>query len=333
MSPEEKKVRKIKAKNSTPTKVQAQTQAQIQPQPTTQFQSTQVPPEQLAPVFEQPQQIPQQPQSPAQPPVYQQPAQTPFPQQPPAQPMQPPAAPQPAYTQTPTYAQPQQPAMAAPPGQLATPMTQHGKVPVQGSSAQQTITQPIVEKPAKGKAKAKRSRRGKANKATKPTAIKNKGKIKYSQYRYRTSLLKGTFLPILFMVMSFLMLNNAVYEFQGFFEYDMNMILFGLVLGLVIMIGIPIANAARAKNKPNTGTSLNVLAGVVIVLVYIVADVAIAMFINLALAWQFSMGFFAAAFFPALIIGLYEIASKGKLYIQEPPDDVKEERKLVFVPS
>ena len=186
----------------------------------------------------------------------------------------------------------------------------------------------------------KKSRKGKAPEA--PAAAK--GKPKFTQVRYRTRIIKGSFLPILFGIISLILLNNTVLQYPDYYKYETLLILFGFLLGIGSMIGVTASNLSRAKSKApkgvnyaapgyNPGINLSSMLGLAVFIPFIIINIVLALFFGLALAWQFSIGFFFAAIFPILIVLLYEVGSNGKFFVQESPEGEVEFRRLVFVPS
>ncbi len=160
---------------------------------------------------------------------------------------------------------------------------------------------------------------------------KRRRKRKYSNYRYRTRIFKGSILPILFGIMSIQMLNKYVYEFPGYFEYEIGMIFAGFLLGFITLSGITLTNLARAKRNPTKGCKLKVVVGLFAYLPFIIILLVLAFFEGLSLAWQFSTGFFLAAIFPLMFVILYETGSKGKFFVQEKVSDPSKGRKLIFI--
>jgi hypothetical protein len=268
---------------------------------------------------------------------------------------QPPAGQPPMATQLPPVSPPPAPPAQPPLGvQAPTQPTQVPSPGVQPAAYQQpTIQPPPAQVPsvqpqiAKPKTKARRTKPGRRKtKKGKTTEMPSeaKEKMKFSKVRYRTRIIKGSVLPILFGLLSLLMLNNYVLEFPEYYEYNTLMILFGFLLGFGSLSGITISNLVKAKGKQAKGINyhaaaylngidLNVTKGVAVFLPFIIIAVILALYLGLATAWQFSMGFFFAAIFPILIVVFYEVSSKGKFFVHEGQEGISEIRKLVFVPS
>ena len=158
-----------------------------------------------------------------------------------------------------------------------------------------------------------------------------KRKKKYSKYRYRTRLIKGSILPILFGVISIQMLNLYIYEFPGYFDYEIMMILGGFLLGFFSISGLTLANLIRAKGKGKIGCNLNIKVGFIVYIPFLIILFTLALFVSISTAWQFSTGFFLAAIFPILIVFTYEATSKGKFFVKEYANDPSKGRKLVFI--
>lgn len=153
----------------------------------------------------------------------------------------------------------------------------------------------------------------------------------FSDYRYRTRMLKATILPIIFGLVSLSMLNSNVMQFPKYYEYKIIIILAGFILGFGVLTGITTANLVRAKKKGTNGCQLNKAMGFVGFLPFIIVLLALTLFDSLSTAWQFAVGFFFAPIFSILIIAAVEAGSKGKFYIRELVDDPSYGRKLVFV--
>lgn len=306
MSPAvEKKVKKVKTAKVRPTISQAPAGQQVSTQPTMQAQpqpfTPQYPPVQPAPAqqpaYRQPMVPPTSPQVPAMQPIQQQPYQVPV--------QQPPMASTPAVP-GPPLAPTMQPTIP----QVPAPTTTTPAVRPTKTKMKKAQPKPVLKKKPPGKEK-----------------------VRYSQYRYRTRILKGSILPILYFILSFQMLSKYVYQYPDYYEYNTLMILIGFLLGLGAMAGMTIANLSRAKNNPVNGTKLNLKVGMAAFIPFLVILIILAFFLGIATAWQFSMGFFVAAIFPPLIVILYELTSKKKFFIQEVPNEPSESKKLIAVAS
>jgi hypothetical protein len=158
-----------------------------------------------------------------------------------------------------------------------------------------------------------------------------KRKTKFSKYRYRTRILKGSILPILYGIISIQMLNKYIFEFPDYFEYEIMLILGGFLLGFGALTVVTVVNLVGAKKNPKKGRELKLRTGFIIYIPFLVILICIALFLGISKAWQFSMGFFLAAIFPILIVTLYEVSAKGKFFVKEMKDDPSKGRKLIFI--
>jgi hypothetical protein len=304
------KLKKIKSAPSAPAQapVYTPTPAQVPtPQPATVQSPTAVSPTAISPTTVSPTTYTPTPPAPA-------------PAQAPPVAAAPPPAPPPQYQQ-PVAQYPTQPAPApapAPAPQYPTPQPQYPAV-------QPTAVQPHAIKGPPVK-KTKKTVPGRVG-------TSKKEKARYSQVRYRTRILKGSFLPILFAIMSFLLLRSYVYNFQDYFEYKTLLILFGFLLGFVLMSGITISNVLRAKKNVQNGIQLNVNVGLAVIIPVLAIVFILAFLLSLSDAWQFSIGFFAASIFPALFVIIFEFTSKKKFFIQESLTIPSEKRKLIAIPA
>ena len=178
--------------------------------------------------------------------------------------------------------------------------------------------------------KTKEEEADEAKKRKIPPPPPPESKKKLTNYRYRTRMLKGSILPILYGVISIQMLNRYIYVFPDYFKYEMMMILVGFLIGVGGMSGITLINLIRAKKNPEEGCELKFMVGIVIYLPFIIILLALAFFYGLSTAWQFSTGFFVAPIFPLIFVTLFEVGTKGKFFVQEVKDDPTEGRRLIF---
>ncbi len=158
-----------------------------------------------------------------------------------------------------------------------------------------------------------------------------KRKKKFSKYRYRTRILKGSILPILFGVISIQMLSKTVYEFPIYYEYEPMIILIGFLLGLGTLTVIIMLNLVRAKKSGKEGCEIKTKIGVIALLPFLIILLTLLLFFGVATAWRFGTGFFLAAIFPPIIVIVYEANSKGKFFVKEYKDDPSKGRKLIFI--
>jgi MFS family permease len=127
------------------------------------------------------------------------------------------------------------------------------------------------------------------------------------------------------------MLRHYVLEFPDYYHYDIMLIVFGFLIGFGTMSGITLSNIIRTKNNPKRESTMNFMVGLAISIPLIVLVIGLALFVGLASAWQFSIGFFLAAIFPALFVILFELTTKNKFFIREAKDEPQKDRKLVAV--
>jgi hypothetical protein len=235
-----------------------------------------------------------------------------------------PTAQMPMVSATPTA--PPQPTAQYPP-QYTTP-TAPTPPAVQPAPVQPT---PVQAQPQLGTQKKKR-RKTQKQKKTRPSMQKPKGeKDKYFEIRYRTRILKGSFLPFLYGIISVLMLRNYTMEFPEHYQIDVLLISLGFLIGFGAMSGVTLSNIIRTKNHPRSESKMNFSVGLAISIPFIIITVILALFKGLASAWQFSIGFFLAAIFPALFVILFEVFTKKKFFIRETEDEPEKGRKLVAV--
>jgi hypothetical protein len=156
--------------------------------------------------------------------------------------------------------------------------------------------------------------------------------VQYTQDRYLTRILKGMALPLLYTVVSILMLRNYSAEYPNYFEYEILFIAAGAVLGLMAITGSTVYNVMRAKKDVKRGAKLETKMILIAYLPIMVIVLVIALFFGLSQAWQLSVGFFATTAVPPLFVLLIELASKGHLMVREYEKPSKM-RYLVLIPN
>jgi hypothetical protein len=157
-----------------------------------------------------------------------------------------------------------------------------------------------------------------------------KRKRRFKNYRYRTRMIKGSLLPIIFGLISFQMINSSRLQFPDYYEMEAMIILAGFVLGFSSISAITLVNLVKAKKSDKKGFKLNMMVGVAAYLPFIVIFLGLTLFVSLSTGWQFATGFFLASIFPIMIVTLFEATSKGKFFVKEVVDDPSWGRKLVF---
>lgn len=155
-------------------------------------------------------------------------------------------------------------------------------------------------------------------------------KRKFKNYRYRTRMIKGSLLPIIFGLISFQMINSSRLQFPDYYELEAIIILAGFILGFSTISAITTVNLIKAKKSTKKGYKLNMKVGVVAYLPFIAIFMGLTLFVSLSTGWKFATGFFLASIFPILIVMLFEATSKGKFFVKEAVDDPSWGRKLVF---
>ncbi len=151
---------------------------------------------------------------------------------------------------------------------------------------------------------------------------------KVREYRYRTRVLKAAVLPVLFSLMSFLMLYNYVNNFEPHYIYNFEVIMPGFMVGLVVTTGFLVANM-RVARRDGTFESRQ-RNSLFIILAFLAPYLYLMMFVRLELAWKFSIGYFFSAMLTPIVVMVYESMSRGKFYVQEEEVDDRLTRTLVF---
>lgn len=294
----------------------------VKKSPVTKVPKQSSPPQQLHPVPGA--QAPQPP-----PPVQPAPVQPMAPQ-----PAVPPQAPPPAQATPPVTPVAQRPMVSATPTTAPQPAAQYpAQYPTPTTPVRPTAVQPapVQVQPQVGAPKKRRRKSQKAKRTRPPTRKAKGGKDKSLEIRYRTRILKGSFLPFLYGIISVMMLRNYTLEFPEHYQIELLLILIGFLLGFAAMSGITLSNIIRTKNNPNSESKMNFSIGLAISIPFIIITVILALFKGLASAWQFSIGFFLAAIFPALFVILFEVSTKKKFFIRETEEEPEKGRKLVAV--
>ncbi len=152
------------------------------------------------------------------------------------------------------------------------------------------------------------------------------------KFRYWVSILKGSALPLLYVIVSIFMLRKYVLEYPGYYGYNTTMLILGFILGLISMSGLTIYNVIRARKKMKKGIDLNGTFVIAIYIPIILVIVVIAMIYGISTVWQFSVGFFITAAFPPIIVILTETVLKGRFFVQEI-ETPRRLSRLVLVPN
>lgn len=153
---------------------------------------------------------------------------------------------------------------------------------------------------------------------------------KIREYRYRTRILKSMILPLMFSVMSVLMLNSYVTVFDPYFSFNFEIIGTGFLIGAVLMGGFVMANMRTAKKEGSYVARQKY--GVLVIMGFLVPYIYLIMFVSPAQAWRFSIGYFLSAVLTPIVVIAYEALSNGKFFIQEEEVDDRLTRTLVFRP-
>jgi hypothetical protein len=172
--------------------------------------------------------------------------------------------------------------------------------------------------------------------AKKPTNGKEAAPAKkaseYTQARYWTRIAKGTALPLLYTVMSIILLRKYVLEWPHYYDYKVLFIVLGVFFGLLTMTGITAYNVIRARKNPSKGIKMDskIILFTYIPVLFII--VILALIAGISTAWQFSIGFFGTSIVPPLLVVLIEAISKGKFFVRET-EKPETKRLLVMVPN
>lgn len=159
-----------------------------------------------------------------------------------------------------------------------------------------------------------------------------KAVVQFTQDRYLTRILKGMALPLLYTLVSILMLRNYSTEYPNYFEYEILFIAAGAVLGFIVITGSTIYNVMRAKKDTKRGVKMETKMILIAYIPIMVIVLVIALIFGLSQAWQLSVGFFATTVIPPLFVLIMELVSKGHLMVREYEKPSKM-RYLVLVPN
>lgn len=161
---------------------------------------------------------------------------------------------------------------------------------------------------------------------------KNKQVEEAEKPRYRTRIIKGAFLPVLYVFISFMMLRNYVSEFTGHYDYEILMMVAGFFLGLISMSGLTIYNLFRANKNKTRKVKVNTMATVFVFAPMLVAVLVLSLIWGISTAWQFSIGYFASALIPPFIVGFMELGAKGKFFVNDI-EKPKRATEIILVPN
>ncbi|MCU0799256.1 MAG: hypothetical protein MUC62_06250 [Candidatus Thermoplasmatota archaeon] len=144
-----------------------------------------------------------------------------------------------------------------------------------------------------------------------------KAAAQFSQDRYLTRMLKGMALPLLYTIVSVLMLRKYSLEYPSYYDYEVLFIALGVGLGFLAITGLTLYNVLRAKKNAKQGVRLETKMIIAVYLPIMFIVLVIALFFGLSQAWQFSIGFFATTLLPPLIVLITEVTSKGHFFVRE----------------
>lgn len=159
--------------------------------------------------------------------------------------------------------------------------------------------------------------------------VKEKEEVGQSPYIVRWA--KVSFFPLLYLVMSMLLLRRVQYEYAEYYDYDPLYMLLGFGLGAIFLVFATTGTLLRAKRvrKPIRLRNKGVWVALV---VFLVISFYVAFTEGLAYAWLFSIGFLGAGLLVALIGFALEKSGKGVYWVKDPTD-ASDKRWLEFVPA
>jgi hypothetical protein len=141
---------------------------------------------------------------------------------------------------------------------------------------------------------------------------------------------KVSFFPLIYFVISMIIVRNLRYEWAEYYSYDGFYILMGLFVGFIFLVIASTATMLRARRvkKPILLKGKTTWIGV---LVFIGISFYLAFTQGLAYTWLFSIGFLGAGL---LIVGIgfmLEKSGKGTYWVKDPAEG-SDKRWLEFVP-
>ncbi len=150
---------------------------------------------------------------------------------------------------------------------------------------------------------------------------------------YLIGVLKGSFFPLLYVLISVQLLRRYLFEYDQYYNFEPLYLLVGFVLGAITLLLIAAQGMLRAR-RMRSPVALGDRAVVVGVGLFVVVSVALAFLYGLAYAWQFSIGYFAAGLLTPLLGFAIERGSKGTFWVKEPTErDSSHKRFLEFIPT
>jgi hypothetical protein len=150
---------------------------------------------------------------------------------------------------------------------------------------------------------------------------------------YLIGILKGSFFPLLYVLISVQLLRRYLFEYEQYYDFEPLYLMVGFVLGAITLLLISAQGMLRARRarSPVALGDRGVLVGVGL---FVVVSVALAFLYGLAYAWQFSIGYFAAGLLTPLVGYALEKGSRGTFWVKEPTErDSSRRRYLEFVPT
>ncbi len=158
--------------------------------------------------------------------------------------------------------------------------------------------------------------------------VKDKEEHGQSPYVFRWA--KVSVFPMVYFMISMIIVRNLRYEWADHYDYDSFYVIFGLVVGFIFLVMAATSTMMRAKRvkKP---ILLKGKATWIGLLVFIGISFYLAFTQGLAYSWLFSIGFLGAGLLIVMIGFLMERSGKGMFWVREPADG-SDKRWLEFVP-
>jgi hypothetical protein len=156
-------------------------------------------------------------------------------------------------------------------------------------------------------------------------------KEEQGQSPYIVRWAKVSFFPMLYFLISMVIVRNLRYEWAEYYSYDGFYILMGLMVGFIFLVMASTATMLRARRvkKPILLKGKTTWIGL---FVFIGISFYLAFTQGLAYTWLFSIGFLGAGL---LIVGIgfmLEKSGKGTFWVKDPMEG-SDKRWLEFVPT
>ena len=142
---------------------------------------------------------------------------------------------------------------------------------------------------------------------------------------------KVSFFPLLYIIISFQLLRQYIYEYGEYYEYNQLYLLFGFLVGVVTILLFATLTMLKAKRRRGQPVLLREKSSFVGIGLFVAISMFLGFQYGLSYAWQFSMGFLSAGLLVVLVGLAIEKTAKGTFWVKDGEEGTTK-RWLEFAP-